>query len=415
MNKPFHLKQYNLILIRYNEIWLKSQKVKIRMLKILMNNIKNMLNREGISFHKYQLSKDSARIFFFFNNEDISNAIEVLKNTFGIHSLSPALRTSSDLKNITKRTIELCEEVLQKGDTFALRVKRSGKHEFSSRDVAVEVGKAILDEYSNLNLKVNLSNPKKKIFIEVRNEFAYIFTQIIKSKWGGLPIETNKKILVMDVGRVNDIIAGFLLMRRGCEIYPVLFNLTENNNIFDKRLLNWKEIVRFTPHFKFKIRKINLVEIIEHIWNKLNKKKYICALCRLIRFEIISKILKSSNIDGFDKIRAISDGICLNNSTLCTDEVDLESISVNFLFSDYPIFTPLIGLDLPKIEYFQNKISTELLEVNYCQFKPKNQEFNSKIIEKVYRSLKLKDLIRDSIETMKEYDIIQNESLLQNT
>ncbi|GAJ05261.1 unnamed protein product, partial [marine sediment metagenome] len=32
----------------------------------------------------------------------------------------------------------------------------------------------------------------------------------------------------MDVGRLNDLIAGFLLMRRGSEIYPVLFDITED-------------------------------------------------------------------------------------------------------------------------------------------------------------------------------------------
>ena len=68
---------YNLIKINPSpEIWLKSRKVKIRMLKALMNNIKNSLKHAKITFHKFQLSKDSARIFFFFKNEDIKKATE---------------------------------------------------------------------------------------------------------------------------------------------------------------------------------------------------------------------------------------------------------------------------------------------------------------------------------------------------
>ncbi|MFX1409167.1 MAG: THUMP domain-containing protein [Promethearchaeota archaeon] len=406
MQKSIYLKLYNLILIRYNEIWLKSQKVKIRMLKILMSNIKNMLKREGITFHKYQLSNDSARIFFFFKNEDIPNAVKVLKKVFGVYSLSPALRTSSKLKNITERTIEVCENILEKRDTFALRVKRSGKHEFSSQDVAVYVGKAIIDYFTYLELKVNLSNPKKKIFIEVRDEFAYIFTQIFKSTWGGLPIEPYKKIIIMDIGRINDIIAGFLMMRRGCEIYPILFNLTENNKVFEKWLSNWKEIGQFTPFFKFRIRIINLTKIMEYILLNLNNKKYICGMCRLIRLDIISKILKNSKVKGFDKIRAISDGVSLNNSTLCSDNVDLESISLNYLFSEYPIFTSLIGLDSTMIQKFQNQISRKLLEFDYCQYKPKNQEFNNKFLESLYRSLNFEELIKESIESMVEFDVM---------
>ncbi|MFX1288718.1 MAG: hypothetical protein ACFFFY_09205, partial [Promethearchaeota archaeon] len=77
MVDPLFLKRYNLVLIRYSEIWLKSQKVKIRMLKYLISNIGNILKRRGIRFNKYQISKDSSRIFFFFNNEDIPNAIKV--------------------------------------------------------------------------------------------------------------------------------------------------------------------------------------------------------------------------------------------------------------------------------------------------------------------------------------------------
>src|SRR4030067_681107 len=96
------MNNYNLILIRYNEIWLKSRRVKARMLTVLMNNIKNRLKYSKIHFHKYQLSSDSSRILFFFDNKDLPVAVEVIRNAFGVHSLSPALRTSNSLKNITE-------------------------------------------------------------------------------------------------------------------------------------------------------------------------------------------------------------------------------------------------------------------------------------------------------------------------
>ena len=240
MENSYILKQYNLILIRYGEIWLKSQKVKIRMLKILINNIKKMLKKRSITFHKYQLSKDSSRVLFFFKNEDIPRALEVLKNVFGIYSASPALRTSNRLENICERAIEVGNHILKKDDTFAIRVKRSGKHDYTSMDVAKIVGKTILDTFSNLELKVNLTSPKKVIFVEIRDDFSYIFTDIIKSNWGGLPIENQKKVVVMDIGRLNDLISSFLLMKRGCVVYPVLFEITHNKIIFNIWKSNWK-------------------------------------------------------------------------------------------------------------------------------------------------------------------------------
>ena len=152
MEKLHLLEQYNLVLIRYSEIWLKSQKVKIRMLKILMDNIKKALNRNGIPFNKYQLSKDSSRIFFFFKNNDLNNAIVVLKKVFGIFSISPALRTSNKINNISERVMEIAKEILEKGDTFALRVRRSGNHDYTSIDVARIIGKKIIEELSLIHI-----------------------------------------------------------------------------------------------------------------------------------------------------------------------------------------------------------------------------------------------------------------------
>lgn len=401
------LKQYNLIKINPSpEIWLKSMKVRIRMLKTLTSNIKHSLKRSGIIYHKFQLSKDSTRLFFFFNNENIQKAMDLIEKVFGIDSFSPALRTSDNLKNIIQRTLEVCDDILSKNDTFAIRVKRSGKHDYTSQDVAKKVGQAVLDNFSNLNLKVNLSNPIKRIFIEVRGDFSYIFTDIIKSKWEGLPIERNNKIVCMDIGRLNDLLAGFLLMRRGCEIYPILFKLTNDNITLEKWINNWREIIGYTPHSKFKMRIINLQMILRKIQDKLNDKDYLCAICRLLRFEILSKILKELQIEDFERIKAITDGISLNNSTSCTDIVDLESISLNYLFSEYPIFTPLIGLEAEDINEISSKISNNLNHLDYCLFKPQNQEINKEVLVKIYNSLNVNNLLSEALKNIEEINII---------
>ena len=168
------LKQYNLIKINPSpEIWLKSMKVRMRMVKTLTNNIKQSLKRSGITYHKFQLSKDSTRIFFFFGNEDIQKAMDLLEKVFGIDSFSPALRTSQNLKNIVQRTLEICEDILDKNDTFAIRVKRSGMHDYTSQDVAKKVGQAVLDTFSGLNLKSPSSVAEKKSPSCSKNQYTF--------------------------------------------------------------------------------------------------------------------------------------------------------------------------------------------------------------------------------------------------
>ncbi len=398
MADSLFLKQYNLVLIRYAEIWLKSQKVKIRMLKYLMSNIKNILRRKGIPFNKYQISKDSSRVFFFFNNKYIPNAINILKNAFGVHSISPAIRTSDNLKNITERTIEVAKEVLDKNDTFALRVKRSGNHSYTSIEVAQIVGKAIIDNFPNHNLKVNLTQPKKQIYIEVRGDFCYIFSQVIQSKWGGLPIEPQKKMLVMDIGRLNDLIAGFLLLRRGSEIYPVLIDIKKDKADNEIWLSNWKEVGEYVPYSRFQLIKIDIHNILKKISSDLIDKQYFCGICRLIRFEILSKILMNPKYHFHKKIRASIDGSSLNGSSLCPDSIDLDTLGINSLISNFPIFTPVIGFGKGKINNLRLKISKNIRNIDYCPFKPENQEFDIVNLKKVYDNLKIDKLLEDSME-----------------
>ncbi|MFX0032213.1 MAG: THUMP domain-containing protein [Candidatus Hermodarchaeota archaeon] len=400
------LPEYNLILIRYGEIWLKSQKVKMRMLKILINNIKKMLKKENISFLKYQISKDSSRIFFFFKNEVIPKALEVLSNVFGIYSLSPCLRTSNKLEHISQRAIEIGNYILKEKDSFAIRVKRSGRHDYSSIEVAKDIGKAVLDNFSSLDLKVNLTSPKKVIFIEIRDEFSYLFSEIVKSNWGGLPIEKQKKVAVMDIGRLPDLISGFLLMKRGCLVYPVLFEMTQKREIFNIWLSNWKEIANYIPFSPFTLRRVNLLNILKIAFKKIKNEKYICGICRLIRFDVLSRLIRTMGTNTDIKIRGITDGVSLNKSTLCPDHVDLDSIALNYLFSEYPIFTPIIGLDLGEIDEIKGKISKDLKEFDYCELKPKEQEFELKVLENLYASLELTDIIQQAVQNVEEIRII---------
>lgn len=405
MEKLQLLGQYNLLLIRYSEIWLKSQKVKIRMLKILMDNIKKALNRNKIPFNKYQLSNDSSRIFFFFKNKDMRNAIDVLRKVFGIFSISPTLRTSNKINNISERVIEVAKEIFQKGDTFALRVRRSGTHNFTSIEVAQVVGKKIIEELSEFNLKVDLSNPKKKIFIEIRDDFSYIFTHIIKTPWVGLPIELQKKMFVMDVGRMNDLIAGFMLMKRGSNIYPILFSnidSLEKDKIWES---NWKELLSYTPFSHFTLIKINLLQILETIIPMLDNPELICGICRLIRFKLIGNLKSELEAKRYEKIRAFIDGLTLTNSSYCDDMVDLESIASSYLFSDYPVFTPLIGFDIEEINKLKEKISGNLKSFDYCKLKPERQNYQQVEILKIFNELDIDPLIDNALKNLTKINI----------
>jgi thiamine biosynthesis protein ThiI len=360
-----------------------------------------MLEKKEVAYTKYQITNDATRILFFFKHKDIAKAIRIIKKVFGVYSLSPALRTSNRIKNISDRAIEIGNKILDKNDSFALRVKRSGKHDFTSQDVAKKVGQDIIDNFSELGLSVDLSNPDKKIFIEVRNEFSYLFTDIIETPWEGLPIEYKKKVGVMDVGRQSDLLAGFMLMRRGCEIYPVLFDLKGDIKTKNIWISNWREVFDFTPFSKFTLRIVDLLPILDKLKSKLDKKEYFCALCRIIRFKIFKGLMDES-IRGLEEIQGFTDGLNFNGLNICTDLIDLESLVFNDLFSDLPVFTPLIGFEEKEISDFLDNISESMSKIEYCIYKPKTQEIDIETVKKIFNTLQLEELIQEAIENVKD-------------
>ena len=66
-------------------------------------------------------------------------------------------------------------EVIDRNQSFAVRAERSGKHNFTSIDIAATVGQAIIDSFrrdTGVRLKVNLKNPDVEFFCHlVDNEF----------------------------------------------------------------------------------------------------------------------------------------------------------------------------------------------------------------------------------------------------
>ena len=79
------------------------------------------------------------------NDGSAFKAADVLTKVFGISSLSPAFETSSSFNDLIDECLNLAGILLHKGNTFAVRCKRVGSHNYSSDDVRKEIGKYILD------------------------------------------------------------------------------------------------------------------------------------------------------------------------------------------------------------------------------------------------------------------------------
>jgi thiamine biosynthesis protein ThiI len=112
--------------------------------------------------------------------------------------------------------------LLGKNFTFAMRVRRTGTHPFTSSDVARDVGAAVLEANRDMEVTVDLDSPDAEIFVEVRNNRAFVFSKYIPGP-GGLPLGSQGKMLAA-VEKERDVVAAWLMMKRGCKTVIVSGN-----------------------------------------------------------------------------------------------------------------------------------------------------------------------------------------------
>lgn len=200
----------SLILVRYAEIGLKSRPVRRRFESMLRENITKMLIRDGI---ESLISSDEGRLYLECN--DVDKAIVSLRRVFGVASISVTELFEGGLSEICSFAAGYSAGRLHEGQSFAVRPRREGVHDYTSVDLGREVGSAIFLANESLNVRVNLSNPDVQFFVEVRQKKAYLFTEYLSGP-GGLPMGSQGKVVAV-VDDMKGALAAWLMMRRGCK------------------------------------------------------------------------------------------------------------------------------------------------------------------------------------------------------
>ncbi len=224
------MKPQEYLLVRISgEISLKSEQVKPKFMNILISNIKKALNKSEI---KHSIETNPSRIFIKLKESEMEKAVQIVKNIFGVSSVSPSWSVPSELREISILASDIATEVLKLDETksFALRVRSAGRHKkFTLRSLAEEVGAAVK---RITGASVNLTNPDKEIFIEARSRRTYIFLEKIKGV-GGLPIGTGGRVTALLFDKY-DVVAAWLMMKRGNEL-----NIITNSYYYEDLIKKW--------------------------------------------------------------------------------------------------------------------------------------------------------------------------------
>jgi len=323
------------VIVRYSEIALKSEPVRRRFERRLIRNIK--LSLKGFD---YKLRRERGRIF---NDTCRPSAVMGhLAKTPGIVSLSPSFRTNATIDSIISAVVREAKKILSPGMTFAIRTSRVGEHSFSSRDVNVSAGSAVLAEVEGV--RVNLSTPKCKIFVEVRGRDAYVFTKIVDGV-GGLPVGTQGSVVALFSGSLNSSVSSYLTMKRGCMLHPTFFDPRPHA---DSRARKYavgaaKKLAGFYP--KLELRIFPYGKIFRAITEEMAQglENLLCKRAMVRAAGVIAGQLGGAAVVGDEDLEQIAKG-------------GIESLRVIDDACELPVLRPLAGMVKEDIEKIANRM-----------------------------------------------------------
>ncbi|MGH7465788.1 MAG: tRNA uracil 4-sulfurtransferase ThiI, partial [Longimicrobiales bacterium] len=284
-------------------------------------------------------------------------ALPVLARVFGVSSVSYVERElSSDFDTIlTEATAHFRDAVA--GRKFAVRARRTGRHEFGSLDVEKQLGAALLP----FSAGVDLSHPEVTVHVEVRNDRTYLFSERMQGA-GGLPLGVEGRAVSLLSGGFDSAVSSWLLLKRGVALDYVFCNL--GGDAYERAVVQVGKAIAddwsygTTPH----LHVIDFADVLSELraktrgsyWQLVLKRAMYRAACMVAAERSAQAVITGEAVGQ------------VSSQTL-TNLRAIESAAT------LPVLRPLIGFDKEEIIERAKQIGTAALSEQvreYCAIAP---------------------------------------------
>ncbi len=330
------------ILKLFPEIMIKGPSAKRQMTGQLYNNLLAILQRidESIKVAKY-----SDKLEVYTPKEFLPEVREKLLNTPGIEQILEVLQFD-DMDTIEKIKVKVRELVADslEDKTFVVRVKRSGKHPFSSIEIEKTVGGHLL---ANSKAKgVKLKNPDVLVQMELIENQLNVITAKYKGL-SGFPIGTQGDILSLMSGGFDSTVASYLTMKRGIKTHFIFFNLggmAHEIGVKQVALYLWS---KFGSSHKVKFISVPFDSVIEEIF-RATPPTYMGVMLKRLMLRAAEKIADEMEIDA----------LLTGESVAQVSSQTLRNLALIDQVSNKLILRPLSTMNKPEIISIANDIGT---------------------------------------------------------
>ncbi len=337
------MNEQHILIVRCGEVALKGLN-KPYFERMLVDRIKKVCKKfEGLEVRRHE------GLIFVRAEKNLSrdDIIKEISKVFGVASISPAREVESELDAIGEEAVKFMLELIEeKGiKTFKVEAKRADKtFPVKSPEIGRIIGAKVL--IGCKVLKVDVHNPECHLFVDVRRDISYIYEQKI-SCFGGLPLGTNGKGMVLLSGGIDSPVAAWMMAKRGMLLEAVHFHSYPYTS--ERAQEKVEDLAKIVAGYcgRFKMHAINLLPIQEQIVEKCPEEET-TILVRRFMMKIAEKIAQ-------DK------GCCMLITGENLGQVasqTAESLVVTDASVSIPVMRPLIAMDKVDIMEKAKEIGT---------------------------------------------------------
>ncbi len=295
------------------------------------------------NFDIEKIYKEQGKFYIEGNPDNFPAMIEKMKKVFGIVSISPALRVEKTLENVDE-AVQLLVKEYPEAKTFKVQAHRTDKSfPMKSPEMNGHLGGVVLKNFPDI--KVDVHHPDLIIYVEVK-KYIYIYAEKIQG-FGGLPVGSGGRGLLLLSGGIDSPVAGYLMAGRGMELGALHFHSYPFTPIRgeDKAKQLASILADYCGPLSF--YSINLLPIQKAIRQNCRERE-MTILSRRFMMRIGEEICKKYSY------QAMITGESLGQVASQT----VESIGVINHAVNLPILRPLIGMDKRQITEISQDIES---------------------------------------------------------
>lgn len=214
----FTAQPQSLRVVASSEIFIKSRRTRKKFMPILRANLEHALHGQPGAIVTQRRHNDFEVVA-----DNLDAAGMAASRVFGVDRVD--LLTHVEAPTLEALTVAVDRVVGEavSGKSFAVRVRRTGRHEWRSKDAEIAIGNALIGRSGG----VDLTSPELLIPVRVEDTSA----GVVANSWpgpSGLAVGTQSPALVLLSGGIDSPVAGWMMMRRGCPIDMLHFQLECN-------------------------------------------------------------------------------------------------------------------------------------------------------------------------------------------